>query len=354
MQNTQEQKPFKRLFITLAVSLVFHYLVFDLLGNLKGIQLFPEISPKAKQDLVEIDLVPKQKIRNIGIKNGSKSNSVYLGSGEKGRPTSKQQQLQPKKKTSQRPVRPASMAKRPTIKKIQEEKPLAKNEQASKKQPSEAVSLSQMGISSNQLGSFSYTEKRKKNSKHIPGQFSRFVKEISPTVTANKLVGISSHEIGNLSKNIVPTFNFNHSPNLLDEQYFLKSSDLNILFEVPEGVDPSNLNRKEMVFYGFRKRIAESFVSSLLNSYQKFKVENPHIKIPERNSNEHLMGKVTYDRNGNIKVIRFVKWSQLDNTQEFFDKVLKELKTLPNPPKDILNSSEEFNVYYSLLIDNRG
>jgi hypothetical protein len=49
----------------------------------------------------------------------------------------------------------------------------------------------------------------------------------------------------------------------------------------------------------------------------------------------------------NVVKIKMIKWSQTQKLQDFFLEVIKDMNSLPNPPKVIVKNGE-FHVYYSL------
>lgn len=132
---------------------------------------------------------------------------------------------------------------------------------------------------------------------------------------------------------------------------FAKGSNLGIHFEVPEGVDISELNESEMVFYSFKKRIAQTFINTLFNVYDKFSLSNPHVHLPVAGVEETLTGQLTFDHLGKIDEVKIMKGSDDSKTQEFFEEVLDNVRGLPNPPKALINSSQKFVVYFSLVMN---
>ena len=73
--------------------------------------------------------------------------------------------------------------------------------------------------------------------------------------------------------------------------------------------------------------------------------------------NGNLLGRlkffhvIVFDKEGNIVSIQIMRWSQSDEVQDLFEQTLKEIRSLPNPPKALLENNEEFNIYYNLKIN---
>ncbi|MCO4794098.1 MAG: TonB C-terminal domain-containing protein [Bacteriovoracaceae bacterium] len=128
-------------------------------------------------------------------------------------------------------------------------------------------------------------------------------------------------------------------------------SDIQVHFEPPEGISEDELNSVEKMFYSFQKRTFEGYFNSFITTYNRVIQLRPRLKKTLNREVHHLTGRVTFDRNGNIVSIKILRWSQDDNLQKLFEETLKEIKSLPNPPKDILGKNEQFNIYYQLKIN---
>lgn len=131
----------------------------------------------------------------------------------------------------------------------------------------------------------------------------------------------------------------------------LTKSLMNMQVETPEGVSMDELNKFELMFYGFQKRMMEKYFSSIVLNVRNYeKRYSLQTLIPQ---GQHTMtGRVTFDSDGNIKQIQMVRWTQADKLQAMFEDILKSMQTLPNPPKMLRNKDGEFVVFYTFLIDN--
>lgn len=131
----------------------------------------------------------------------------------------------------------------------------------------------------------------------------------------------------------------------------LSNSDILVNLEVPEGVNPDELNKYELMFYGFQRRTAIGYINSFYKHLDKFQRENPHLTFPMTETKQTMTGRVTYDNKGNIVQIKMVRWSNEDRLQDFFVDVLKEMDTLHNPPQALWEKTGEFSIFFSLVVN---
>ncbi len=131
----------------------------------------------------------------------------------------------------------------------------------------------------------------------------------------------------------------------------LSNSDILVNLEVPEGVNPDELNKYELMFYGFQRRTAINYINSFFKRLDKFQRENPHKSFPLTDTKQVMTGRLTYDEKGNIKQIKMIRWTNVDQLQNFFEGVLKDMDTLHNPPTALWEKSGEFSIFFSLVIN---
>ncbi|MES2527483.1 MAG: hypothetical protein V4598_10365 [Bdellovibrionota bacterium] len=131
----------------------------------------------------------------------------------------------------------------------------------------------------------------------------------------------------------------------------LSNSDILVNLEVPEGVNPDELNKYELMFYGFQRRTAIGYINSFYKHLDKFQRENPHKNFPLTETKQVMTGRLTYDKAGNITQIKMVRWSNVDQLQDFFVDVLKDMDTLHNPPQALWEKNGEFSIFFSLVIN---
>lgn len=131
----------------------------------------------------------------------------------------------------------------------------------------------------------------------------------------------------------------------------LQNTDVLVNLEVPEGVNPDELNKYELMFYGFQKRTATNYINSFYKNLDQFQRENPHLNFPIAQTKQTMTGRLTYDAKGNIKQIKMIRWSNEDRLQDFFVEVLKDMDTLHNPPQALWEKNGEFSIFFSLVVN---
>jgi hypothetical protein len=131
----------------------------------------------------------------------------------------------------------------------------------------------------------------------------------------------------------------------------LNNSDILVNLEVPEGVNPDELNKYELMFYGFQRRTAIGYINSFYKNLDKFQRENPHLQFPMTDTKQVMTGRLTYDSQGNIVQIKMIRWSNVDRLQDFFVDVLKDMDTLHNPPQALWEKTGEFSIFFSLVVN---
>jgi hypothetical protein len=131
----------------------------------------------------------------------------------------------------------------------------------------------------------------------------------------------------------------------------LSNTNFNLHFEPPDGVSEDELNSVEKIYYSFQKRTFIGYVNSFYSSYQSLILKRPSL-LGVLQSERHLMtGKVIFDKEGNIMRIKILRSSSNDDLHELFETTLKDIRSLPNPPKDLVKNREEFTIYYQLRVN---
>lgn len=131
----------------------------------------------------------------------------------------------------------------------------------------------------------------------------------------------------------------------------LTDTDILVNLEVPEGVEPDELNKYEMMFYGFQRRTAINYINSFYKNLDTFQRENPHLNFPLTENKQVMTGRLTYDEKGNIKQIKMIRWSHEERLQGFFENVLKEMDVLHNPPQALWKKNGEFSIFFSFVVN---
>lgn len=127
-------------------------------------------------------------------------------------------------------------------------------------------------------------------------------------------------------------------------------NDAVVSLEVPDGVEPDELNKYELMFYSFQRRTALNYAGSIMKNLNKFARENPNYRF-DPNSNIIMTARLTYDEKGNVKQIKMIRWTHVDKVQNFFEEVVKGMDQLHNPPKALWEKTGEFSMFFTLEIN---
>lgn len=130
-----------------------------------------------------------------------------------------------------------------------------------------------------------------------------------------------------------------------------KISDAVVSIEVPEGINPDELNEYELKFYGFQRRTAISYINSILKNLDKFQKKHPRYKMPTA-GRVTMTARVTYDNQGNVTQIKMIRWTHVNEVQGLFEDIVKGIDQLHNPPRELWEKSNEFSMFYTLEILN--
>lgn len=183
-------------------------------------------------------------------------------------------------------------------------------------------------------------------------QNSNPVKMDKKGITQKKITRPKAIKALSLNKKSISGF-LRGTPNAVNSREFmdaLGTSDTMVKLEVPKGVKEDELNKHELVFYSFQKRTAMNYINSFYKKLNEFELKNPHLKFPLTKEKQRMIGRVIYDKEGNIVKINILKWTNVTKLQDFFVEVLKEMNSIPNPPDKILKD-DQFTVFYSLSIN---
>lgn len=131
----------------------------------------------------------------------------------------------------------------------------------------------------------------------------------------------------------------------------LGRAGFNLHFEPPDGVPEDELNSTEKIFYSFQKRTFVTYVNSFMSTYQQMILNKPQIQSTLRNDKHLLTGKIDFDKEGNILRIKILRSSNSDDVHNLFEKTLKEIRSLPNPPDALVDGKDTFTIYYQLSVN---
>lgn len=164
---------------------------------------------------------------------------------------------------------------------------------------------------------------------------------------AMNAISLKSQEFKNYSKSF-PSGGLSISDMMTSTQ---KISDAVVSIEVPDGVDPDELNEYELMFYGFQKRTAINYVNSILKNIDKFQKVHPNYKV-QTSGRMTMTARISYDKEGNVKQIKMVRWTHEQPMQDLFESIVKDIDQIHNPPKQLWEKNEEFALFYTLEIIN--
>lgn len=131
----------------------------------------------------------------------------------------------------------------------------------------------------------------------------------------------------------------------------LSGDKISLKYEVPNGKSLDDLNEAELRLYGFLKRGAKNYTTSIMAELHDFELKYPHLNFPLTDTKQVMTGRLTYDEKGNLKQIKMIRWTNVDKLQGFFENVLKRMEIMQNPPKELWAENGEFTVFITLQIN---
>jgi hypothetical protein len=161
------------------------------------------------------------------------------------------------------------------------------------------------------------------------------------------VMGLKSKELKEIAKSI-PSGGLALSNTMAGTQ---KVSDAVVSIEVPDGIEPDELNKYELMFYSFQKRTAMNYINSVIKNLNKFQKTYPHYRLPT-SKKLTMTARVTYDPQGNVMQIKMIRWTHVNEMQDMFENIVKEIDQLHNPPKALWEKQGEFSMFYTLEIAN--
>lgn len=130
------------------------------------------------------------------------------------------------------------------------------------------------------------------------------------------------------------------------------SDKISLKYEVPDGKNLDELNEAELRLYSFLKRGAKNYATSVAAELHDFQLKYPHLHFPMTDDKHVMTGRMTYDKNGNLKQIKMIRWTNNDKLQQFFENVLKRMEIMQNPPKELwAENNDEFTIFMTLQIN---
>ncbi len=174
-------------------------------------------------------------------------------------------------------------------------------------------------------------------------------KQIAPT-PIKRAPSISPQKINQLQK--VRKLALSQYSSEIRNQDIIKKTGFFFKFVPPKGIPEDELNSIEKIFYGFQKRTYQAYVSSLLSHYATLLTQRPYVEKTIFKKKQQLTGRIAIDIDGNITSVKFIQSSDNNDIQSLFEKTLVGIRSLPNPPKELLQGGEELRIYFQLIISD--
>ncbi len=126
--------------------------------------------------------------------------------------------------------------------------------------------------------------------------------------------------------------------------------NISLSFEAPKGVEFTDLNKLEQIYYGFKTRVQRSYASSIISTQINYLARNPHVRF-QNIQPEVIRAVVRFDLEGNIQHIKAINWSKNSDIQNVFQESLQNLRSIPNLPKAFIKDKEHFDLVFALAIE---
>jgi hypothetical protein len=290
-------------------STIWHFILLLMISQLSQLFLTHHSQDKLEKNSITVDTINQQELqqlkqqwRKVGIKNGKKNDQEFF-----------QGQVKKKIDLSNLAIKPGS-TKTPPVDKIENSQNL---------NPTNALTGNQKVSSARATYN------------------NRISKQLQNNATSNKPFQMMiKEELAHISTD---------SKNDSDLLTILNNTDLQLRLDPPEGVSVDELNQLESIFFGFNQRAMAKFIQTIFNEYLKMDRKSPFFMRQLKIKNESMLGKVTFDQNGDIIKINFLRSSDLEPVQVLFENTLQSMQKLQNPPKDLIKNGE-FSIFYQLII----
>ena len=318
MPTTTQQR---KLISPFVISLILH------VGTLKALEFLPKnflnpssLTPAKKNKPIKITSISRtelKKYRTVGVKNGKKNFSMPT----KNTATTKRvaKKSQPKTIRVQTKTAPKKVTKTKRV--VKKKKEISFNSLRVKNKIKTAPRLNQK---------MRTLEKKESTSKL--------------EITTNKQVAYQRTREAQVDV-------LKQLANSPDNAKVLRKTGFNMQLEPPEGVSEDELNSMEKIYYSFQKRTFKSYVGSFLKTYRSYLTNRPSMKQTLRDDPHRLAARVIFDMDGNIVSIKIMRSSTNDDIHDMFEETLKEIRKLPNPPKDLVTKKGDLTIYYQLNIN---
>lgn len=132
----------------------------------------------------------------------------------------------------------------------------------------------------------------------------------------------------------------------------LNTKGFNMEFGLPEGLNETDLNSKELIYFAFLKRNFLKYLTTFLSTHNRLVVSRPALETALRSGPHLLNARAIYDEKGHMISFKILKSSLSNDIHHLFEETIQGMRTIPNPPKDFVKGvDKEFSVYYQLQIN---
>lgn len=128
-------------------------------------------------------------------------------------------------------------------------------------------------------------------------------------------------------------------------------SELDLAFAPREGVDEDELNSAEKRFYGFQRRVFLAYAMSFLATWRQMSLERPLLRESLRGRERVLAGRLVFDAGGARRGLSVTEASDGGRARELFRRTLERMRTIPNPPAELVGDDGVFAIHYRLRIN---
>ncbi len=148
------------------------------------------------------------------------------------------------------------------------------------------------------------------------------------------------------------TLEQNNSPSALEMlNDFFERTNFDTEFIVPENISAREQNNLKGKLESFYLRVKKKFFASTKTEIIRHFNFNPNQPLPVDSREDLVTFEVTYDYFGNMSRILTIKTGKKALHRKVFSEAVRNIKSIPNPPKILLDKNQNFKIRYSLKIN---
>ncbi len=119
---------------------------------------------------------------------------------------------------------------------------------------------------------------------------------------------------------------------------------------VPKGIKEEQLNKWQLVYYSFHKRVFSQYLTQLYLNAEQMIRQHPYAQFPFLRTPDSAIIRATYQRDGTLIHIDREKNSDSRLFNEFLFNSIQSFPLVPNPPRFLLNEDGQFEIVYSFSV----